>query len=642
MRKVGIKLKLCFAFGLCGLLTCLVSFGSWRSMGQMDSIARQLGEEALPATAGLGKLDAEIRTVRLLQYRLAKSSEGSRSQAADELKQKWNDAESAMTAYEKSAEKKGNQDQLAELTAAWKRYSDSNDQFTAMAGSKEAEAFLSGPMAKEFDDVLVPSLEKMIDTSTAYGKGLANEAHAATRSTGIVILALALVTLTGCTVVAFTMSRNFIRQVSALQSRLHSMESICVRNLQAGMDSLAQGDLTYDVQPATTPVPVTGNDEIAEMSRTFNSLLEKVQGTVRSYNSARLSVSTIIASVSSNAEQVASTSQQLAAASEESGAAANEIAVGSQRLAIASSDAAAEMESLSRSVQDVSTSSEKQQQLVLDASASLTETSREVSLVKQAAEEMATLAESGNVAVSTAVEAMQRIKGRVDYSSNKVRELDAAGRKIGDIVNAISAIAEQTNLLALNAAIEAARAGEHGRGFAVVAEEVRKLAEQAGASTREIGGLIAGVRQIVDDTVAAIQNTTVEVDEGAASTEQAGEVLTQIVEAAGAVARQTGQVAQLTQKIDAGIGNVAESAEQNLSGAQRMAENTDRANSVITDVAAVGEESSAAAEELSASIQEVGAAAADLAQMSQNLAELVGKFRIEGVAKEPTKLRLAA
>ncbi len=70
----------------------------------------------------------------------------------------------------------------------------------------------------------------------------------------------------------------------------------------------------------------------------------------------------------------------------------------------------------------------------------------------------------------------QRPVGEAARSNVAVKELDEAGRRIGDVIKLITDIAAQTNLLALNATIEAARAGEAGRGFAVVAGEVKALA----------------------------------------------------------------------------------------------------------------------------------------------------------------------
>jgi methyl-accepting chemotaxis protein len=123
-------------------------------------------------------------------------------------------------------------------------------------------------------------------------------------------------------------------------------------------------------------------------------------------------------------------------------------------------------------------------------------------------------AEKGGSVVGAAVTAMSGI--------------NAASKKIADIIGVIDEIAFQTNLLALNAAVEAARAGEQGRGFAVVATEVRNLAGRSATAAKEIKALI--------------QDSVARVDEGSKLVDESGQTLEEIV---GAVKKVTDIVAEI-------------------------------------------------------------------------------------------------
>lgn len=134
----------------------------------------------------------------------------------------------------------------------------------------------------------------------------------------------------------------------------------------------------------------------------------------------------------------------------------------------------------------------------------------------------------------------------------------------------ISDITEQTNVLALNAAIQAASAGEAGRGFTVVAEEVQRLAERSAEATKQIAAIVRTIQTDTQDAVAAMENSTRGVVEGARLSDAAGQALDEI-------STVSSELAQLIESISASAQVQAEQATrvaQGMQGILRITEQT--------------------------------------------------------------------
>ncbi|WP_050469378.1 methyl-accepting chemotaxis protein [Herbaspirillum chlorophenolicum] len=167
-------------------------------------------------------------------------------------------------------------------------------------------------------------------------------------------------------------------------------------------------------------------------------------------------------------------------------------------------------------------------QSMLEMSMQITDVSVSASESADVARHSVVVAERGAKAVEDAVKAMNEIREQIQETSKRIKRLGESSQVIGEITELISDITEQTNVLALNAAIQAASAGEAGRGFSVVAEEVQRLAERSSAATREIGALVRMIQTDTHDAVAAMENSTAGVVEGAVLSDAAGAALSDI------------------------------------------------------------------------------------------------------------------
>jgi methyl-accepting chemotaxis protein len=299
--------------------------------------------------------------------------------------------------------------------------------------------------------------------------------------------------------------------------------SVPLAKAVAALENVAAGDLTAELQVHT-------HDEVGRMAVALNSAVRGLRTTMQE--------------VGGSAAETTSSARQLSSASES-------IASGAQEQAASLEETSASLEQITASVRQTADSARQASQLAASSTDS---------------------ALQGRDVVGKAIVAMS--------------EINAASRKISEIISTIDEIAFQTNLLAVNAAVEAARAGEEGRGFAVVASEVRSLAQRSSDAAKEIKGLI--------------QDSVRKVESGSSLVNRSGETLEGIVNSVKRVTDIIGEIAAAAAEQSAGIEQV---------------------NTAMTQMDQVTQSNSAQTEELAATAE-------SLSGQASQLLELIQRFKV--------------
>lgn len=212
-------------------------------------------------------------------------------------------------------------------------------------------------------------------------------------------------------------------------------------------------------------------DEIGELTKSFNSFLDKLQPIIRKVREA-----------ADGAGKTATEAADLA------------------------SQTSASMQDQLREVDQAAAASQ-------EMSATSHEVARNAASAADAVHQVDVATRQGQSAVDQATSSITKLASKLNIAVQQVEGLSASSSKIGGVLDVINSVAEQTNLLALNAAIEAARAGDSGRGFAVVADEVRHLAKRTQDSVAEIQVVIEQLQSGTKSVASSIRDSHMQAGE---------------------------------------------------------------------------------------------------------------------------------
>lgn len=554
-----IKTKLILGYVVISLLILLVTASSLYGVYQIREHRDDIDE-----------MNATITALRELQFYFTGQANDERGflltgkpEFRTEILEKASQAKERINKLKPGLIRPEEQELLARIDEAHTKFTGINTQVLDLfsAGKVQEAVQLSFNDGRKTRKELDGSFNKLIQIQldkTAVSKN--REEALSGRMVAMIVASSAVTVLIGI-ILGFILARNIVNPINKITVHMQ------------------KGDLNF-------AAIIKNNDEIGNLTREFGNMVQQLRQ--------------LITGVQASAGQVAASAEQLSANSDQSAQVSEQIA---GRITGVAQGADRQLKAVTATMEVVETMSASVQQIAANSSEATA-----------SAEQTAKTAHEGGKAVDLAISKMSDIDKAVQQSAAVVTELGQRSRDIGQIVDTIAGLAGQTNLLALNAAIEAARAGEQGRGFAVVAEEVRKLAEQSQAASKQIADLIGTIQADTAKAVIAMEDGTREVRAGSAVVNTAGQSFKEIISLVERVSKQIKDISQA-------INQVAGGSRQIVAAVREIDE--------ISHVASAQTQSvSAAIQEQSATMEEIAASGQVLARLSEQMQQAVGNFKM--------------